>query len=298
MKKLCVTVALTGGITQKGTGKGATPYLPITPDEMAEETRRCVEAGASIVHIHARDPESGAVTSDLSVFREIVNKIRAKCDVIICLTTGGSLEQKLEERLAVVPNLKPEIASYTGGLLIYGIYSRNAKKWLLDIAPPLTYHDMEEFARVMGENGVIPEIEIYSAGHLENIKKIMETGYLKPPLHFQIVMGMPGQVTASTPHNLIHIADTIKREFPSDSLWGCCAVGGQQWPICTMAAILGSDGVRTGMEDNIYTERGELATSNAQLVEKMVRLCRGVGRDIASVDDARQIWGINNRKDK
>jgi 3,5-dioxohexanoate:acetyl-CoA acetone transferase len=292
MKKLIVTVALTGGITQKGTGKGCTPYLTITADEMAEETRRCVEAGASIVHIHARDPQTGAVTSDLKIFQEIVEKVRAKCDAIVCLTTGGGLDQTLEERLAVVPHIKPEIASYTGGLILYGMYNRVDKRWLLDMAPPLKYHDMEEFARVMGENGVIPEIEIYSASHLENIKRVMETGYLKPPLHFQIVMGMPGQITASTPHNLMHIADTIRREFPSDSVWGCCAVGGQQWPICTMAAILGADGVRTGMEDNIYIERGELATSNAQLVEKLVGLCRGVGREIASVDDARQIWGI------
>jgi 3-keto-5-aminohexanoate cleavage enzyme len=292
MKKLYITVALTGGITQKGTGKGATPYLPITADEMAEETRRCVDAGASIVHIHARDPKTGAVTSDLNIYQEIVDKIRAKCDVIICLTTGGSLEQKLEERLAVVPRIKPEIASYTGGLIIYGIYSRSAEDWLLDIAPPLTYHDMEEFARVMEENGVIPELEIYSPSHLENIKKIMTTGYLNPPLHFQIVMGMPGQVTSATPHNLMHTADTIKRDFPPDSVWGCCAVGAQQWPICTMAAILGADGVRTGMEDNTYIEKGELAKSNAQLVDKLVRLCKGVGRDIASVDETRKIWGI------
>ncbi len=295
MKKLYVTAALTGAFTQKGTGKGATPYLPITPDEIVEEAKRCYDAGASIVHIHARDPKTTGPTADLNIYREIVDKIRAKCDVIICLTTGGGVDQTLQQRLAVVPNIKPEIASYTGGVLILGVYSSQAKKWLFDLVPPISYHDMEEFAKVMGENDVIPELEIYDYAHLENIKLIMETGYLKPPLHFQIVMGMPGQITSSTPHNLMYLAETIKREFPPDSIWGCCAVGGLQWPICTMAAILGSDGVRTGLEDNIYIEKGVLATSNAQLVEKMISICRGVGREIASVDEARQIWGISKK---
>lgn len=292
MKKLFVTAALTGAFTQKGEGQGASPYLPITPDEIAEEARRSVDAGASIIHIHARDPESTGPTPDLNIYQEISEKVRAVCDAPICFTTGGGLDQTLQQRLAVVPHCKPEIASYTGGIILYGMYNKQAGKWPLDVVPPMTYHDMEEFAKVMEENNVVPEIEVYSQSQYENIKKILDTGYLKPPLHFQIVMGMPGQVTASTPHNLMHMVDTIKREFPADSTWSSCVAGAAQWPICTMAAILGADGVRTGMEDNLYVDKGKLATTNAQLVEKLVGLCRGVGREIATIDEAREIWGI------
>ena len=176
-----------------------------------------------------------------------------------------------------------------------GMHDPKAREWRLDFLPPISYQAMEEYGRVMQENNTIPELEIYSASQLENIKMMMNIGALKPPLHFQIVLGMPGQVTSQTPHNLMHISDTIKREFPADSTWGCCSVGGSQWPMCTMAAILGADGVRTGMEDNIYIDKGELATSNAQLVEKMVKLCRDVGREIASTDETREIWGLKKR---
>ncbi|MDO8519861.1 MAG: 3-keto-5-aminohexanoate cleavage protein [Deltaproteobacteria bacterium] len=293
MGKLFVTAALTGAFTRKGDGKGASPYLPITPDEIAEEARRCVDAGASIIHIHARDPKTTGPSADLKIFQEISDKVRAACKGLICFTTGGGLDQTLAQRLAVVPACKPEIASYTGGVILYGMYNKQDRKWPLDIVPPLTYHDMEEFARVMEENNVVPELEIYDLGNFENIHKILQTGYLKPPLHFQIVMGMPGQVTPSNPHNLMHMVDTMKREFPADSTWSSCVAGAAQWPMCTMAAVLGADGVRTGMEDNLYVEKGRLAKSSAELVEKLVTLCRGVGREIASVEETRRIWGIN-----
>jgi 3-keto-5-aminohexanoate cleavage enzyme len=292
LKKLFVTAALTGAFTRKGEGKGASPFLPITPDEIAKEAKRCVDAGASILHIHARDPETTAPTPDLNIYQEISDKVRAVCDAPICFTTGGSLDQTLAERLAVVPTCRPEIASYTGGILLYGMYNKVVGDWALDVVPPMSYHDMTEFARVMEESNVIPEIEIYGQSQFENIKKVMDTGYLKPPLHFQIVMGMPGQVTAATPHNLMHMVDTIKREFPADSTWSSCVAGAAQWPICTMAAILGADGVRTGMEDNLYVEKGRLAKSNSELVENLVTLCRGVGREIATVDDTREMWQI------
>lgn len=292
MKKLFVTAALTGAFTRKGTDKGACPYLPITPEEIAEEARRCVDAGASIVHIHARDPKTTAPSADQDLYKEIQEKVKAKCDAIICFTTGGGLDQTLAQRLAVVPTCKPEIASYTGGVILYGMYNKQAKDWALDVIPPMSYHDMEEFAKVMTENNVIPEIEVYDQAQFENIHKILETGHLKTPLHFQIVMGMPGQVTASTPHNLMHMADTIKREFPADSTWSACVAGPANWPITTMAAVIGADGVRTGLEDLYYLDKGVMAKSNAELVEKQVALCRGVGREIASIEETKEIWGI------
>jgi 3-keto-5-aminohexanoate cleavage enzyme len=292
MGKLFVTAALTGAFTRKGDGKGASPYLPITPDEIAAEAKRCVDAGASILHIHARDPKTNGVSADLEVFKEIDRKVRAVCNAIICYTTGGGLDQTLAQRLAVVPACKPEIASYTGGVIMYGAYNKAEKKWAMDVIPPMSYHDMEEFAKVMTENNVVPEIEIYNQSEFENIHKIIDTGYLKPPYHFQIVMGMPGEVTASNPHNLMFLVDTMKREFPADSTWSSCVAGAAQWGLCTMAAVMGADGVRTGMEDNLYVEKGRLAKSSGELVDKLVTLCRGVGREIASIEETRKMWGV------
>jgi uncharacterized protein (DUF849 family) len=295
MKKLSRTAALTGAFAQRGTGKGASPYLPITPEEMAKDTKRCVDAGASIVHLHARDPVTGAVSSDIGYFKDIVDAIRAECDVIFCLTTGGGVNQTVEERLAVVPEIKPEIASYTSGSVMFGIYDSEQKDWALDATLPISYKMLEEFGRVMDENDVIPELEIYSAGQLENIKMMLEIGALKAPSHFSIAMGYPGEVTSPSPHHLMSISDAIRREFPSDSKWSTSVYGLSQWPICTMAAILGADGVRTGMEDTLYLEEGVLARSNGELVDKLASLCTGVGREIASVEETRKLWGITRK---
>ena len=289
--KVAITVALAGGLTQKGDGKGMTPYLPITPDEMAEEARRCHDAGASIVHIHARDPKTGQAVPDLNLYREIVEKTRGKSPILVNITTGGGVDQTLDERLAPIPALKPDIASYTSGSLSYGMYSKSQKKFIYDVALGLPYSELLRFAKTMLESGTKPECEIYCHSMLNNIRIVEQTGLLNKPIHMQFVLGMPGQVTPSSPKNLMHLLDSAKEMFASIT-WSVCAVGLAQWPMITLGAILGAENIRTGMEDNIYLEKGVLAKSNAEMVEKAVQLARGVGRQIASVEEAREILHI------
>lgn len=295
--KVIVTVALVGALTQKGEGRGKTPYAPITPDEMAEEAKRAYDAGASVVHIHARDPktgqtyETGQSEENVECFREIVEKIRAKCPMIINITTGGGRGQTLEERLAPVPAIKPEMASFTSGVLNYGMYSRTEEKFIHDYSTPLFFKDMLEYARVFRENGTKPELEIYNHGMLNNIKIMDQPGVFEKPLHLQFVMGMPGQVTPATPRNLIRIVDSANEMFDNFT-WSVAVAGIAQWRIITMAAVLGAPNIRTGLEDNLYMEAGVLAKSNGEMVEKAVSLARGVGREIASVEEAREILGL------
>jgi uncharacterized protein (DUF849 family) len=289
--KLAITVALIGGITRKGEGRGMTPYAPITPDELAEEAKRCYEAGAAIAHIHARDPKTQMPTPDVDIYREIVEKTKSKCPILINITTGGGVGQTLDERLAPVPALKPDMASYTSGSLSYGMFSKSEGKFIYDVAQGLPFHEMVRYAKTMLENGVKPELEIYCHAMLNNIKIIEAGEVFKKPIHMQFVLGMPGQVTPSTPKNLIHLVDSAKEMFDSFT-WSVCAVGLEQWPMITLGAILGAQNIRTGMEDNLYLEPGVLAKSNAEMVEKAVRLAQGVGRPIATVEETRKILHI------
>jgi uncharacterized protein (DUF849 family) len=291
-KKVAITAALNGGLTRKGEGRGMTPYVPITPDEVALEAERCYNAGASIVHIHARDPKTQMATCDLGIYKETVEKIKDKCPILINITTGGGIGQTLEERIAPVSALKPDMASYTSGSVSFGMYSKTAGKFIYDIAFPLTFEDMFHFAKVMQENGVKPECEIYQNAMLNNIKIVQDAGYFDDPIHLQFVLGMPGQVTPSSPRNLLDLVDCAKRMFPAMT-WSVCAVSLDQWPMIALGAILGAENIRTGMEDNMYIEPGELAVSNAQMVEKTVSLATGVGREIATVEETRKLLQIS-----
>ncbi len=289
--KVAVTVALTGSVTRKGGGRGMTPFIPITPDELAEEAKRCYDAGAAVVHIHARDPKTGEPSSDVEIFKEIVEKIKAKCSVIINITTGGAVGMSLDERLAPIPVLKPEMASFTSGSMTSGLFSKSAKKFVWDVGAGLSFQEMMRFAETMLDNGVKPECEIYAHGMLNLIKILEPIGVFKPPIHMQFVMGISGQCTPAEPRELMRLVDSAKEKF-DDFTWSVCAVGLDQWPIITLAAILGAPNIRTGMEDNIYMSPGVLARSNAEMVEKAVDLAQGVGRKIATVEETREILHI------
>jgi len=285
MDKVIITAALTGAQQ----GKEANPQLPEQPDEIIQQALECWRAGAAIVHIHARDAR-GKATSDAKIFRRIVEGIRAAgCDVVINLTTGGAIAGlPLTERIAVVPDLKPEIASFSVGAAMVGRYDAAEKKWARDFTMPISYAEMEIIARTMLENGVRPELEVYDAGMLNNIAILREQGWLSAPLWINFVMGIHGQVTTPTPKNLMHLVENL----PSDALWLASAIGGRtHWTMAAMALALGGH-VRTGLEDNVYLKRGVLANGNAQLVEKMIRLARDIGREIATPHDARELLKI------
>lgn len=287
MDNLIITAALTGAQQ----GKEANPNLPEQPDEIIQQAIECWRAGAAVVHIHARD-ERGKATSDVGVFRCIVEGIRAAgCEAVINLTTGGAIAGlPLAERIAVVPQLKPEIASFSVGAAMVGRYDAEKKKWARDFTMPISYADMETIARTMLDNGVRPELEVYDAGMLNNVAILREQSWLSDPLWINFVMGIPGQVTTTTPKNLLHLVESL----PPEAMWLVSAIGGRaHWAMAAMVMAMGGH-VRTGLEDNVYLERGTLASGNAQMVEKIVRLAREIGREIATPDETREMLDLRH----
>ncbi|EOD01911.1 3-keto-5-aminohexanoate cleavage protein [Caldisalinibacter kiritimatiensis] len=269
MQKLIITAALTGAeVTRE-----QQPNLPLTPDEIAEAAYEAYKAGASIVHIHARDKD-GNPTQDYEVYKEIKEKIEAKCPVIFQPSTGGAVWHSLEERLQPV-ELKPEMATLSAGTCNFGSdVFMNSQEYI------------EKFAKRMKELGVKPEIEVFERGMINNALSLVKKGLIDEPLHFDFVMGVPGAITGEL-RDLIYLVESI----PKGSTWTVAGIGRYELPLATAAIILGGH-VRVGFEDNIYYRKGELAKSNAQLVERIVRLAHELGRDVATPDEAREILSI------
>jgi 3-keto-5-aminohexanoate cleavage enzyme len=275
MEKLIITAAITGSrITRE-----ATPYIPITPEEIVTSATECEEAGASIVHIHVRDPNTGLGTQDIGLFRQVVEPLREKTDLVLCLTTSGIPGRNLniEERLTPL-ELEPELASFDAGSInLGGSAFINTPEFL------------QAAAIRMKEKGVKPELEIFDVGMMVTCLRMREEGSLTDPLHFQFVLGTPWGIPA-TPKSLIHLLDYL----PERSTWSVIGIGRAHLPICMMGLIL--DGhIRVGMEDNIYYRKGELAKSNAQLVERIVRIAKEYGREVATPKEARKILGVKKR---
>lgn len=269
MEKLIITAALTGAeVTREHT-----PYLPLTPEEIAEEAFLAWQAGASIAHIHVRD-QDGRPTQDQATYERTINLIKHKCDIIVQPSTGGAVGMTPEERLQPV-YLRPEMASLTLGTVNFG-----------DDVFMNTPRDIETFAKTMQEQGVLPELEIFEAGMITNAMRLVKKGLLTGHLHFDFVLGVPGAL-AGTADNLLHLV----RSIPEDASWCVAGVGRAQLPLNTMAVVLGGH-VRVGFEDNIYLEKGVLAKSNADFVARIVRIAREVGRDVATPAEARKILGL------
>jgi 3-keto-5-aminohexanoate cleavage enzyme len=272
MRKVIITIAPTGSIPTRKDN----PNLPITPEEVAEETRRAYEAGAAVVHLHARNPDTGEPSSDLDVFRAYLTAIRAVCPIITQITTGGgatTLGLTPEQRLKAVEELRPDSASLNAGSMNFG------RKLF-----PNTPDTMELYARRMKELGVMPEFEIYDLSMIQNVDIwIRQGGILGPPYQLSFVLGVVGGIPA-TFKNLLHMKESI----PEDYTWQAIGIGRHQIPMGIMAVLLGGS-LRVGFEDNVYLSRGVLAKSNAELVEKAVRIIRELGFDIATVEDARRI---------
>jgi uncharacterized protein (DUF849 family) len=304
MDKVIITAAITGSIHTPT----MTPYLPITPKQIADEAVKAAEAGAAIVHIHVRDPGNGRPTSNLDIFREVLSDIKCRSDVIICVTTGGGFGMTAEERIKAIPMFKPEMASFNMGSMNFALYpyAARVKEWKYSWEKPYlemtrdwvfknTFADLEYFCRVMYENGVKPELECYDVSHLYNAYQLLNDGVLKPPFHIQFVMGILGGIGA-TVEDLIHMKRTADRLFGDGKYtWSACAAGRYEFPICITAAIMGGH-VRVGLEDNLYLRKGVLAKSNAELVEKMKMLIYEVtGREPATPNEARKILGLKGK---
>lgn len=272
MDPLMITVAPVGAeVTRE-----QNPNLPLTPEEIAEECYRAWNEGASIAHIHARG-EGGDPTQSAEVYAEIIERIKSKTDLIIQVSTGGAVGMSVEERAQPL-SLQPEMATLTCGTVNFG-----------DGVFQNSWDDMKRFAILMKEYRIRPEFEIFEAGMIENARRLASAGLVELPGHFDFVMGVPGGISGD-PRNLMHLISLL----PTGSTWTVAGIGKWELPLGTMAIILGGH-VRVGFEDNIYYSRGILARSNADLVARMVRLARELGRPVATPSKAREILRMNQK---
>ena len=273
MSKLIITAALTGAEVTRG----QQPHLPITPEEIGQAALEAYEAGAAIVHVHARQSD-GSPTQDKAVYAEIKRMIESRCPVIFQPSTGGATWHSAEERLQPV-ELNPEMATLSTGTCNFGedIFSN-----------PQRFY--EQAARMMLERGVKPEFEVFEAGMIDNAMRLVRDGLVKPPLHFNFVLGVPGAMSGSV-RNLCFLVDSI----PKDATWTVSGIGRHETPLA-MAAIAMGGHVRVGFEDNIYFYKGQLAKGNAELTARIARLAKELGREVATPDEAREILGLPARK--
>ncbi len=283
MTKAVVTAALTGVIATRA----QCPAIPYTPKEIGEEARRAAEAGAAIVHIHARTPEGGPDWQP-GTFAEIFSEVRARTDVIINFSTGA-VGIPPEERIAHVRDLRPEMAALNMGSMNYAIYSEKRKVFHHDLVFANPFKDIQFFLEAMNRSGVRPEMECFDAGHIGNTRPLIDMGVLEPPYQFSLIMGVLGGIPGTTRH-LVDQVDSL----PPGSHWQVIGIGLNQWPLVAAAITMGGN-VRVGLEDNFYLEEGNMATSNGDLVEKAVRLCRDLGREAASLSEARAQLGLDAR---
>lgn len=302
--KRIVNCAITGSIHSPS----MSPYLPCTPEDIAQHAVDAAAAGATAVHIHARHPQVGAPSSDLEIYDKIISGIRAKnTDVIICITTGGGAGMTVDERLATVPRFKPELSSMNAGSINWGLFflADRIQDWKFDWEKPMyamtkdfvfknTFADMERMLTVMNENGVKPELECYDVGHLYNVKFLQDAGLVKGKPYLQFVMGINGAIGANV-YELVNMKQTADRLFGVDGYeWSAFGAGRFEYPICTTNLFLGGH-VRVGMEDNLNLAYKKLAKSNAELVEKMVRIMRELDFEPATPDEARAMLGIEKK---
>ena len=270
-----ISAALTGVLAKRD----LCPAIPYTPSEIGEEARRAADAGAAIVHIHARAPDGGPDWS-LETFRAIKEEVRSRSDVIINFSTGAVGIPK-EERIAHIRELKPEMAALNMGSMNYAIFSRSRRQFVVDHVFANPFGDIQFFLETMNEAGVRPEMECFDTGHIGNTAPLIELGILRPPYQFSLVMGVLGGIPGTT-RNLVHQAGSL----PAGSHWQAIGIGLNQWSLAAAAMALGGN-VRVGLEDNFYLEEGHMARSNGELVEKAVAMVREQGREPASIAQAR-----------
>ena len=270
--KLIITVAPTGSVPTKDMN----PHLPVTPEEIAESAIRCRKAGASLIHVHARDAK-GKPTLAPQVFARIHSLVSERTDLIVQISTGGRAGMDPEERAAAVRSIRPEMASLTTGSMNFPdrVYANS-------------FELIELLAKTMRAAGTKPEMEIFEPGMITNAQTLVTKGLATEPLHFDFVLGSRGSLPA-TARNLLHLSETI----PEGSTWTVAGIGRWQLPMAVLAIVMGGH-VRVGLEDNLYYRKGQLAT-NEQLVARIARISAEAGRSVASPEEARQILGLPGR---
>ena len=298
--KVIISVAITGAIHTPTMSEA----LPVTPDEIAEQSIAAAEAGAAIIHLHARDPKTGIPTPDPNVFMQFLPRIKQASDAVINITTGGGLNMKLEERLAAPLKAKPEMCSLNMGSMNFGIFpaADKYKSWKFDWEEPYlrgtddfifrnTFKDIERIIRELGEGcGTRFEHECYDIGHLYNVAHFVDRGLIKPPFFIQSIFGILGGIGAD-PDNLLFMKRTADRLFGNDYVWSVLAAGRHQMAFTTQAAMLGGS-VRVGLEDSLYIGKGKLAKSNAEQVAKIRRIVEELSLEIATPKEARAMLNL------
>lgn len=294
-RKVIITCAVTGSVHTPS----MTPYLPITPDEIARESIAAAEAGASVIHLHARDPLNGKPTPDPAVFMQFLPRIKQNCDAVINITTGGSLGMSIEDRLAAPLMAQPELCSLNMGSMNFGIFNAGGKikDWKYDWEKPYiektrdnvvsnTFAQIEAFIERLGKGcGTRFECECYDVGHLYTLAYYLEKKLLEPPLFVQTIFGVMGGI-GTHPDDLMHMRRTADRLFGSDYQWSILAAGKHQMNMITMGAAMGGN-VRVGLEDSIYLGPGTFAKSNAEQVSKIRRILTELSLDVATPAEAR-----------
>jgi len=298
MSKAIITAAITGSIHTPT----MTPHLPITPKEIADEAVRAYEAGAAVAHIHVRDPQTGAPSVSADLFREVITHVKSRCNMVLFLSTGGGLGMTAEQRAVSVRTFKPELASLNFGSINFALFPQLSryKEWKFPWEPqyigmtedfifPNTFKTLKEFCNYFRESGTKPEIEIYDVGMINNVAFMIEAGYLQKPVYLQFVLGILGAIQPSL-DNVMFLYQSARAAI-GDVQWSVCAAGRHQMNMCNMSLLMGGN-VRVGLEDNLYVEKGRIAKSNAEQVEKIARIARELGIEPATPDEARKILGL------
>lgn len=300
MSKVIISCAVTGAIHTPS----MSDHLPITPAEIAEQAIAAAEAGAAILHLHARDPNDGRPTPDPAVFMQFLPVIKQSTDAVINITTGGGLGMTVDERLAAPLQASPEMASLNMGSMNFNISGSAARiskfkyEWerpylegTTDFIFRNTFKDIEQIVEKLGKgHGTRFEFECYDIGHLYNLAHMLDRKVVEPPLFVQSIFGILGGLGAE-PRNLLFMRETADRLFGKDYVWSVLAAGRHQMPFTTMAGILGGN-VRVGLEDSLWIGKGVQATSNAQQVAKIRRILEELSLEIATPDEARRILAL------
>ena len=300
VRKVIISCAVTGGIHVPS----QSPYLPITPDQIAESAIGAAEAGAAILHLHARNPEDGSPTPDPDVFAQFLPRIREATDAVVNITTGGGQTMTLDDRLAAPRRFRPEMCSLNMGSMNFGLYpvlnrvKEFQHEWeqgylerSRDYIFKNTFTDIERILKEIGEtNGTRFEFECYDVGHLYTLAHFVERGLIRPPIFVQTIFGILGGI-GPDPEDLLHMKRTADRLLGGDYEWSILGAGRHQMNLVTMGAIMGGN-VRVGLEDNIYLGKGQLAESNAALVGRIRRILEELSLEIATPDEARQILSL------
>ena len=299
-RKVIITCASTGSIHTPT----MSPHLPLTPEDIADQSIAAAEAGAAILHLHARDPKDGRPTPDPDVFMQFLRPIRERCDAVINITTGGGHGMSLDERLAAPLRIQPEMASLNMGSMNFGLFPMLARydefryEWerahlenSRDFIFRNTFKDIEHILEVLGEGcGTRFEFECYDIGHLYNLAHFLDRGLVKPPLFVQSIFGILGGIGAD-PENVTHMRQIANKLFGDEYLWSVLAGGRHQLPLVTMSAAMGGN-VRVGLEDSLYAGKGRLATSNAEQVTIIRRILERLSLEIATPAEAREMLAL------